>query len=196
MPAITPAPEVLLRHGPHAVTLRASLRAAVALDSQEGGMGGLYDQIGRFSLTAIKTVIRCACTDKAEAERLLTYASTQPLLPFMLDAQAACLAIMQVILLNNDDTQTGEAIPLRDYYADLFRCATGWLGWTPSEVWTASLAEIEAAMNAHCDRLIAASPDAERPPTTSAKQRAENIAAGLDPEFDRAALHALKARHQ
>ena len=44
--------------------------------------------------------------------------------------------------------------PLRDYFGDLYRFGTGWLGWPPSEVWSASIAELEAAFLAHVDRVV------------------------------------------
>ena len=198
---IVPAPEVLLQHGSHTVVLRASLRAAVALDRFPGGFAALFVQIGRQSLTALHAVIRASATDRAEAERLIAHAATHPLALFLGPAQAACLALLSVIL----STDEGEAPlppsippkPLCDHLADLYRFGTGWLGWPPSEVWNASPAELEAAFLAHVDRLVQMTPGAEAPKQTTASdaQRQANIAAGLDPEFDRAGLHALKQRH-
>jgi len=80
-------------------------------------------------------------------------------------------------------------------FADLYRYGTGWLGWPPSEVWNASPAELEAAVLAHFDRLVMMTPGADAPEGDKDAQRQANIAAGLDPEFDREGLHALKARH-
>ncbi|RWR26676.1 hypothetical protein D2T29_20155 [Sinirhodobacter populi] len=74
--AIAPAPEVLLRHGTHIVTLRASLRAAVALDALPDGMLSVWDGIARQKLTSLYAVIRVAATDRQEAERLLAHATT------------------------------------------------------------------------------------------------------------------------
>ena len=73
---------------------------------------------------------------------------------------------------------------------------TGWLGWPPSEVWNASTAELEAAVLAHFDRLVLMTPGADAPKGDAKEaQRQANIAAGLDPDFDREGLCALKARH-
>lgn len=206
--AIQPAPEVLLRHGPYTVTLRASLRAAVALDQFPGGFGDLVTEVSRLSLTAIHATIRAAATDRAEGERLLAYAAEKPLAPFGIRAQAACLALLSVILkagqgeAPRSSTMTAPAklMPWGEYFASLYRYATGWLGWPPSEVWNASLAELEAAIAAHFDRLVKLTPGAESPTAEPADEytpeRLKEIEAqGFDPAFDREALRTLKARH-
>lgn len=199
--AIQPAPEFVLCHGDHAVTLRASLRAAVALEQFPGGFQGLFHKLSYRNLPAFHAVIRASATDLQQAERLIAHTANHPLAPFLGPAQAACLALLSVFL----HADQGEAPlppstlpkPLCDHLADLYRFGTGWLGWPPSEVWNASPAELEAAFLAHVDRLVQMTPGAEAPKqtTTSDAQRQANIAAGLDPEFDRAGLRALKQRH-
>ncbi len=92
--ALRPAPEILLRHGDYAVTLRASLRVAVALETLPGGIASLWDDIARQKLTALHAVIRASATDRPEAERLLAFAATHPLAHFSHNAQAACLALL------------------------------------------------------------------------------------------------------
>lgn len=198
---IQPATEVLLCHGPHAVTLRASLRAAVALDALPGGFAGVWDGLARQKLTTLHAVIRACATDRAGAERLLAHAATTPLAHLAQCAQAACLALLSGILTparqgEAPSPSTAPAKPVSDYLADLYRYGTGWLGWPPSEVWNASPAELEAAVLAHFDRLVMMTPGADAPEgATNEAQRQANIAAGLDPEFDRDGLRALKARH-
>jgi hypothetical protein len=190
-----------LRHGPHAVTLRASLRAAMALDGLPGGIAVVWDGIARQNLTTLHAVIRGAATDRAEADRLLAHAATQPLAQFAHSAQAACLALMSGFLTT--DAQ-GEAPPsdqapprpLGEHLADLYRYGTGWLGWPPSEVWNASIAELETAFMAHVDRVVRMTPGAapSKPDHDQAEHRAANLAAGLDPDFDRAGLQRLKRK--
>ncbi|MBW7056971.1 phage tail assembly chaperone [Paracoccus bogoriensis] len=200
MPGIAPAPEVPLHHGPHAVTLRASLRAAVALDAMPGGFAAVWDGLAGQKLTTLHAVIRAAATDRAEAERLIAHTATHPLAQFALCAQAACLALIAAYLpvdQGKAPLSSAPARPIRDHLADLYRFGTGWLGWPPSEVWNASPAELEAAVLAHVDRLVMMTPDAEAPEDAAARnaQRQANIAVGLDPEFERDALRALKAKH-
>jgi hypothetical protein len=198
--ALQPASEILLRHGPYAVTLRASLRAAVALETMAGGIAAVWDDIARQKLTALYAVIRATATDRNEAERLLAYAATKPLGPLVIEAQAACLALLMVILApaqggaTNTETTTGPEIPLRQFYTELFSLATSWLHWPPSEVWNASVAEIVTALEAQAERdlrRVRVTPEDEG---AKAAQRQANIAAGLDPDFDRAGLQALKSR--
>ncbi len=80
----------------------------------------------------------------------------------------------------------------------MFRFGTTILEWPPSEVWQASPAEIETVLRARLDRQeameSAANGDPHKP-AMSKEQRQANEAAGLDPEFDRHSLRALKARH-
>lgn len=199
--AIRPAPEVLLRHGPHAVTLRASLGALIALDRYPGSFGALVAQIARQSITALHFAVRATATDRAGAEQLLAYAARNPLAPFAGQAQAACLALLAGIF-NSDRGEAPSASsapsrPFADDASELYRIATGWLGWTPAETWNASPDEIMAAYEGHVDRLVMLTPGATKPeaqPIDEA-QRQANVEEGLDPDFDRAGLHALKSKH-
>jgi hypothetical protein len=140
-------------------------------------------------------------TDRATAERLLAYTAKEPLAPFQGPAQAACLALLSLILRTDAGEapapSSGALKPISDHLADLCRYGTGWLGWPPSEVWNASPAELEAAILAHFDRLVKMTPGGDAPQAAASKdaQRQANIAAGLDPEFDRDGLRALKAKH-
>lgn len=195
--ALQPAAEIPLRCGDHAVTLRASLRAAVALEALPGGIASLWDGVARQTLTAIHAVIRATASDKAEAERLLTHAARLPLVQFLGPAQSACLALLSVVLdtaQGEGSAPTGPRIPLRQFLTDLFSLATSWLRWPPSEVWNASLAEIVAALDAQSDRELRLAGITPESRTDKAEQRQANIAAGLDPDFDIRAFEALQAR--
>lgn len=202
--ALQPASEVLLRHGEHAVTLRASLRVAVALENLAGGIASLWDNLARQKLTAIHAVIRGAATDKAEAERLLDYAATHPLAQFSHHSQAVCLALLTSIL----QPAQGEAepskpapdpMPLSQFFTELFSLATSWLRWPPSEVWNASVSEIVTALEAQAERdLRRAGIPTEKGEAAGVytKERLQQIEdQGFDPAFDREGLRALKARH-
>ncbi|HWL55466.1 MAG TPA: hypothetical protein VNQ78_02180 [Paracoccus sp. (in: a-proteobacteria)] len=165
----------------------------------------------RLSYTGIRQVLLATATDQAGAELVIASLSDKPLAPFVLQAQAACLDLLAALIkAGDDDAQeassqggaSGTPMTLREYFEKLYQFATGWLGWSPSEVWNASPAEIEVAFLAHTDRLVKMTPglmpaDAKASPAgrSDAAQRQSNIDAGLDPEFDRHALHAMKARH-
>lgn len=200
---VQPAPEVLLCYGAHAVTLRASLRAAMALESLPGGITVVWEDTARQKLTTLHAVIRASATDRAGAEQLLAHAATTPLVRFVSTAQAACLTLLSGVLETED---RGEATlssdrpvkPLRDYFADLFSYGTGWLGWPPSEVWNASISELETAFLAHVDRVVKMAPGAASTGTDKGagaytSDRLRQIEEqGFDSEFDRAGLRALK----
>ena len=203
---VQPAPEVLLCCGTHAVTLRASLRAVMALESLPGGIAMVWDNIARQKLTAIHAVIRASVTDRAGAERFLVHAATTPLAHMLSTSQAACLALLSGFLETADrgeatPSSDSPAKPLLEHFADLFSYGTGWLGWPPSEVWNASIAELEAAFLAHVDRLVKMTPGAG----AATKQAGENSYTtdqlaqieeqGFDPAFDREALRALNDRN-
>ncbi|WP_137111941.1 hypothetical protein [Rhodobacter sp. SY28-1] len=203
---VQPSPEVLLCCGTHAVTLRASLRAAMALESLPGGIAVVWEDTARQKLTALHAVIRASATDRAGAERLLAHAATTPIGQFAHTAQAACLALLSGFLKAEDQgeatpSSTEPAKPFRDYLADLFRYGTGWLGWPPSEVWNAGIGELEAAFLAHVDRLVKMTPGASANGTATGDgdytaDRLRQIEdQGFDPAFDLEALRALKSRH-
>lgn len=209
---LQPAHEIDLQHGGAAVTLRASLRAAVALSDYPEGFAGLVHEITRQSLTATRAVILAAATDRREARSYLRQTAILPLASFLPNNQAAALAILAALFQAGDDAQTDAPSqggkskdttpgkPWREHYSDLFRFGTGWLGWPPETVWTASPAELSEAFAAHADRLIAmngGSKDEDPADNgvniyTPEKMR-EIEELGFDPAFDRAALHKLKA---
>lgn len=196
---LQPAYETTLRHGDHAVTLRASLRAAVALDNLPGGIPGAWDSLMRQSYTGIRAVILATATDRTEAELVMSSLSDKPLAPFLSRAQAACLELLVNLLPEPDEpapaSTTAKPIPLRDYLSELFKFGTTILEWPPSEVWQASPAEIDAILRARLERLETMEAAANGEPAMSAEQRQANEDQGLDPDFDRNALRALKARH-
>lgn len=197
--ALQPATEILLQIGPHAVTLRASLQVAVALEALPGGISILWDGIARQKISALHSVIRAASTDRQEAERLLAHAATLPLVQLLDPAQAACLALLASILAPTEgeadpsSAPKSESMTLARFFTELFCQATTWLRWPPSEVWNASVAEIVTALEARAERELRQA--GIQPEGTPAKteQHQANIAAGLDPDFDRAGLARLKA---
>jgi hypothetical protein len=87
-------------------------------------------------------------------------------------------------------------MPWPEVYRELYRTATGWLHWTPTEAWAATPTEINEAFAGHIAMLKAIHGSADDKPAkqTDPDQAARNVADGLDPEFDRAGLRALKAK--
>lgn len=195
---LQPAYEVVLRHGDHTVTLRASLRAAAALDALPGGIPGACDRLMRQSYSGIRQVILATATDKTGALRLLASLSHKPLAPFLPEAQAACLDLLAHLLpAPSEGASKGQGMPWAEFIATSFKYATGYLEWSPSETWAASVAEIEAAMIGQAERLRLMHGGEDDSTTSGPVHSAadlELIAKGeLDPEFDRMGLRELKA---
>ena len=206
--ALQPASEIPLQIGPHAVTLRASLRVAVALESLPGGIASLWDGVARQKITTLHAVIRAGATDRAGAERLLTHAATVPLVQFADTAQAACLALLSAILApaegEAEPATPSDPMPLSRFFTELFSLATSWLGWPPSEVWAASVAEIVTALEAQAERLAKMNPDTpsetnpapaktkDAPYTSDRLRQIEEQ--GFDPAFDREGLKRLSSK--
>lgn len=207
--SVQPAFEIILEAHGQTVTLRASLRAAVTINAMPGGIASIWDQIARQSYSTIRAVILATATDRQDACRYLTAISDMPLCESLPDAQAACLLVLASILPEPTEPSEGrstafEAMSLPDYFQTLYQYATGWLGWTPSETWTASPAEIEAAFSAHVDRLVKMTPGlssatdqtmANTSNAYTAERLAEIEALGHDPAFDRSAFNRLKAQY-
>ena len=208
---VQPAYETALTAHGHTVKLRASLRAAVAIDGMPGGFAGAYEGLLAQSFTTIRAVILATATDRQDAQAVLTATADKPLHRFASEAQAACLAVLAALLKAGDDSaddapsqgsDKGAAMRLREYFQTLFRYATGWLGWTPADTWASSPAEIEAAFAAHVDRLVMMTPNLSRegedqpsnPNIYTAERLREIEELGYDPAFDRAGLARLKAR--
>lgn len=195
--------EFTLSHGGNTVRLRASLRAAMRLERLHDGFGPLITKLDQFNTTTIRAMIEIAATDYTAAQRFLASISTQPLQPYR-HAVTGSLASLLAALLpapSKDTTRTSTtpeaAVPWSEAYAQLYQIGTGWLGWTPSETWAATPTEITQALEGRLAHLIAMKGGAgdTEATSTSAAQRQENIAAGLDPEFDREGLRALKEKH-
>jgi hypothetical protein len=95
---------------------------------------------------------------------------------------------------------TGEPIEPEELFTRLFNVATGWLGWTPEDAWSATPAEILAAKSGRTDLITdilkAVFGSSDDTSTTSASYTADQLAKieklGRDPTFNRKALHALK----
>lgn len=208
MPSLRPAYEVILTHAGNSVVLRASLRAASALEALPGGLPAVLDQIAGQNLTTIKATIRACATDAMQAETFITSLHDQPLQRVTERAQSAILDVVAHILPANkeaaSDSPSASAVPWAKHFADLFGFGTGWLGWPPETVWNASIAEIETALEAHVKKLVAMAGGEGDDTTGKATPKAGNIYSaerlaeieelGHDPAFDRQGLRALQAR--
>lgn len=178
--------EVTIAHGDHAVMLRPSLRAATILE-ERFGFPALFRALDDFNLTIISEIILTLSTSRQDAAAFLSSVPGRPLLPFFLTVRAPLAELVSMLTPAPDPSHSdfgGKVIPFAQVYRTLFRIATGALGWPPEAAWNATPTEIDQAIIGK-PGLAPNGPDPE--------QAERNAAAGLDPEFDRAGLHALKA---
>ena len=190
---------ISLEYGGNAVFLRPSLRAAIHLERLHGGFSELLSKIDEFDTLTIWHVIT-ASAGKTATDDLFGYAATRPLSDFAQAVQVPCFELAAALFLKEPEAETtspGDADPMpwSEMFRELYKIATGWLGWTPDTAWSATPQEITDAFEGHMAMLkaIHGSVDDEQGDTGQGKrQRAENAKLGLDAEFDRAGLQALK----
>jgi hypothetical protein len=199
-----------LSYGANLVWLKPSLRAATILEKQHGGFPALLTQIEEQNTTTIRAVIMASAIDTGAAQRLLEALADQPLTTVTETTLAPCMTLVAALMM----PEAADTTPARsttnkpgmawaDLFAELYRVGTGWLGWTPGATWNATPSEILQGFDGHIAKLKAihgAADDDDTSTSTSTstqtvEQRQQNVEAGLDPDFDRAGLQALKARH-
>ncbi len=188
---------IVVEFGGHTVFLRPSLRAALHLERLHGGFPELLRKIEEFDTQTIWHVIT-AGADMESTEPQFSAAAVLPLRDFQRAAQGPCIALVAAFFPEEpkaDRKQPSNTAPKpwSALFKDLYGFATGWLGWTPEAAWNATPQEITDAFAAHIAKFKAIHGDAEDADTgPTEEQRKQNVAMGLDPEFDRAGLLALK----
>ena len=195
---LRPAAIITLTHGSDTVELVPSLRAAAHLERLYDGFPALLTHVQEFHLATVRVIIATAATDRSQAKHFLDGLIDAPLKIIRDLTVLPCLELITALLIPADDKHvpdpTAKPTPWADLFADLFKIGTGWLGWTPAATWAATPAEIVAAFDGHVAQLKATHGSAdEEDAEAKAAQRADNIAEGLDPDFDRAGLRRLKA---
>ena len=189
----------MLAHGGITVRLRPSLRAPTRLERLHDGFPALFWKIDTFDTLTIRAVILQAATDRAAAERLLGAMAVLPVQTLMQIADGPVASLCAALLPDDDDeggqakASTAKPMTWQAALAELYRIGTGWLCWTPAETWNATPTEILEALKGRIALLKAQNGIGDEDEPDRSEQRAANIAAGLDPEFDRAGLQALKA---
>ncbi|GGA78016.1 hypothetical protein GCM10011491_01500 [Brucella endophytica] len=198
--------KVTIAHGGSTVTLRPSLRAAVTLEARFG-FQTMFRALAEGNFSIISEIILTATDSRDDAAAfLLSEAAGRPLSSFIGIARIPLAELVSMLMpapVQQLDTTmaapSGKAVAWADFYADQYEKATGWLGWTPEQAWNATPTEIDRAYSGHIAKLKAVhgSSDDDKQPTPKKpdpEQAARNVAEGLDPEFDRAGLRALKAK--
>lgn len=198
--ALAAAHGITLAHGGFTVRLRPTLRAAAILERLHDGYATLFKKLGNFDTATVKAVIEVSATDKKAAAAFLAHAATLPLKTYsettMGPLYALCNGLIPTPPKSTGKPARSNPMPWAEVYADLFRTATGWLGWPPDMAWNTTPDEITEAFTGHLAKLKAIHGEADgETRDTTPDERESNLAAGLDPDFDRNGLRALKARH-
>lgn len=195
------AQAVTLSYAGNSLALVPSLRAATYLERLHDGYPALLQRVQAFDTGTIRAIVTSAASDQQEAKAFLAAIKDAPLalVRDMILAPAFVLitALMTPVAKQGEAAKapTGKPVAWSDLYADLYQIATGWLGWPPATAWNATLIEITSAFDGHIAMLKAVHGGAADDTKTTGMtddQRQANIDAGLDPDFDRAALQALK----
>lgn len=190
-------------YGGNIVSLRPSLRAAIRLEALHGGFIPLLRKVQQGDTTTLREIITHSATDRTAAHDLLSALEGATLAQAQQAMMAPAFVLITALMTPDHKTDQGEAAKAPNnqpvawavFYADLFKMATGWLGWPPETAWNATMPEILQAFEGHVDKLKAIHGDGgsdESTTGTTPEQRQANVDAGLDPEFDRAGLSALK----
>jgi hypothetical protein len=193
---------ILVRIGGEGVTLSPSLRAAMRIARKHKDFQTVLAAIMDGNLTVMADLLEAGGADAALADLVAEIGAKglgitlwelqSPLAEFVL-----ALAGLDPDAPAKQPATSGQPIGLADYHTKLFEVATGWLGWPPAQAWAATPAEIEAAFKGRTDMLRAIFGGADKKPsseTLTTEQRAQIEAKGMDPEFNRAGLHALKSQ--
>jgi hypothetical protein len=180
--------EFTLEHGGNTVTLRPSLRAASYLEARYG-FDTLFRHVLEFNLTTIREIILAASQARQDAAAFLSSLAGKPLSLIHNVVTAPvddlCHAFIPAAEPNGKPA-TGEPIPWPEVYRELYRTATGWLGWTPAEAWAATPTEINEAYKGHLAKLQAIHGSGE------AQSNEDKPVKQTDPDFDRNALETLR----
>jgi hypothetical protein len=187
--------------------LRPSLRACMRLVRRHG-LTGLLAAVQGFKVTTIMDVLREAGIKPslllAEIAAIglgtVRHRLTGPLVEFVL-----AVAGIDPDNTTPPATTTGQQITPDETFTRLFGVATGWLGWTPEEAWSATPTEIIAAQAGRTDLITdvlkaafgtttGTKPETAAPYTPAQLKRIEEE--GHDPAFNRGALQALKGKER
>lgn len=184
--------QVTIAHAGNIVALRPSLRAVATLEARHG-FPALSRGLDEGSFTIVSEIILAASVSRQDAAAFLGGNLGKPLLPFFIAVRRPLEELVSMFMPEpvqplDMAPRTGKEMPWSEVYRDLYRVATGKLGWIPEAAWNATPNEINEAFIGRfgIGEDTAKAPDPE--------QAARNIADGLDPEFDRAGLRALKAK--
>lgn len=145
-------------------TLRPSLRAACLLE-QKHGLAVVIKAVDEGNLGIVADLVAFTGDNDTLANLLREIHQAGVV---RLNVIRPALFNVLAVMLGHDDTEqdatnTGSPLSFAEFFEHLFEIATGWLGWTPTEAWAATPAEIMAAQRGLIAKLKAIHGTAEEP---------------------------------
>ena len=172
------------------LVLRPTLRAACNLEQRYGGFEALTRAIADGNFTVIADIILEGAINHPLSREALEFglskslAKLDTLIPQLLSFILALCGIDESKIEQSQPHVTGKLESFADHHTKLFRIATGWLGWTPQDAWSATPLEIIEAFKGRSEMLAAIFGSAQTPE--------EQARPDMSP-LDRAGLLGLKA---
>jgi hypothetical protein len=179
-----PAGDIVMQINRFDLALRPTLRAATLLE-QSHGFDKLLIDVANGNIGTMADIVRHA--NGADLLRLLACVPLLDVMAALIDALSRYVLVLAGVDPDNikpaDDTG-GERMSYREFFAKLYRIATGWLGWSPETAWNATTHEILEAYKGHLEmlRAVHGSTDPDAKPDTPDKAT-----------FDRDGLGELRA---
>lgn len=142
--------EIWVKIGAEEIKLRPTLRHALRLEAKEGGLASLARHLGDGSLSATLEVLSDHSDCVSPSAGLLALDDLrEPLLQFVLQ----CAGIDPDQPPSGD--HAGKAQSISDHLHQLYRIATGWLGWAPQVALDSTPGEILLAYEGRLEMLKA-----------------------------------------
>lgn len=148
------AEEIVVNIGGEAIELRPSLRLALQLERRPGGFAKVLREITDLTLGTMAELIEphhgggSVFINQVYDEGLPNL--RDPLLRYVL-----ALAGIDPEQAEKVANSKGKTVPMGAHLLDLYRCGTGWLGWTPADTLDATPTEIVEAFRGRQDMLRA-----------------------------------------
>lgn len=143
--------------GNEVVRLRPSLRAAMILHRRYGGFAPMLHALHEGNVSLMADMIRECSDGHRLLLGLLNDGSGQPLGTVIEKLMGPLAAHIAKLAGHDEDApetkSTGKAVPYEVYFLDLYKIATGWLGWPPEVALSATPAEIIEAQKGRVEML-------------------------------------------
>lgn len=150
--------EIAISLGSETIRLRPTLRAAFRLERKYEGFQNLSRDVALGNLSAFVDLIEAGSTNPLAVSIYLAYIDENPMLINLLELRDPLFKFILKLAGADGAPADGKAstpIPFEEYFAKLFRIATGWLGWTPEQAWRATPAEIIEAHRGRTEMFAA-----------------------------------------